>query len=701
MQAKEANFLKFLQSNNNQFIIPIYQRTYSWNIPQCQQLWNDIIRVAENPNIPGHFIGSIVYIAKGIYSLATTTQLLVIDGQQRLTTLTLLLAAMAKAIEQSTQPYEITNRKIRNLYLLNPEESGEQRYKLILTQNDRDTLKCIVDEDAPPIDTSIRVIENYQFFERQIRESKIDLGVLFTGIGKLIIVDVSLDRTQDNPQLIFESLNSTGLELSQADLIRNFILMGLEPKEQEYLYNHYWYLMEQSFGHPEYSSHFDRFMRDYLTVKNEGRIPNIDRVYMEFKIYVRSHPKLTMRDIVADIYKYSKYFVQLAFEKDVDQEIGSGIRDINILKVDVAYPFLLEVFDWYAQDLLKQEDVVTILKIVESYIFRRVICGIPTNSLNKTFATLPREIDKDHYVEGFQAIMLLKDSYRRFPNDEEFRQQFVFKDVYNFRSRNYLLRKLENYGRKELVNVESYTIEHILPQNPNLSPQWRTELGLNWQQIQTRYMHTIGNLTLTGYNSEYSDHSFKEKRDYPENKGFRNSPLNLNQGLANLDHWNEETIKSRAAKLAELAVKLWPYPALPNTSLNKYRPSPDETAGDDGGEYPLEHYEYLQSKMLNVFIAFRQRVLNIDASVREEHKKKYIAFKTTTNFVDVVPQSSRLRLSLNMPYMEIVDPKGLCKDITGLGRWGNGDVEVGISSLDELNDVMDLVEQAFMWVIDN
>lgn len=699
MQAKEANFLKFLQSNNNQFIIPIYQRTYSWNITQCLQLWNDIIRVAENQSVPGHFIGSIVYIAKGIYSPTTTTQLLVIDGQQRLTTLTLLLAAMAKAIDQSNQSIDVTSRKIRNLYLLNPEESGEQRFKLILTQSDCETLKKIVDDEELPNNPSSRITENYQFFERQIRDSNIDLGVLFTGIGKLIIVDVSLDRTQDNPQLIFESLNSTGLELSQADLIRNFILMGLEPIEQESLYSNFWYRMEQSFGHAEYSSHFDRFMRDYLTIKNEGRIPNIDRVYMEFKAFVRNRPALTMRDIVADIYKYSKHFVRLAFEKETDQELCAAIKDINVLKVEVAYPFLLEVLEAYSQGIINRDEVLAILKTVESYVFRRVICGIPTNSLNKTFASLPRDIDKEKYLESFLAIMLLKDSYRRFPNNEEFQQQLLFKDVYNFRGRNYLLRKLENYDRREIVNTDEYTIEHILPQNPNLSPQWRMDLGINWQQIQARFVHTIGNLTLTGYNSEYSDRSFKEKRDYPGNKGFRNSPLNLNEGLVNLNRWNEETIKKRAERLAVIAVKIWAYPDLSTAVLNGYR-APNEVS-DEGDGYPLDHYEYLQGRMLDVFLAFRRRVLNIDASVREEHKKKYIAFKTTTNFVDVVPQSTRLRLSLNLPFVEIIDPRGLCKDVTGLGRWGNGDVEVGLATIEELDYIMELVEQAFLWVVEN
>jgi uncharacterized protein with ParB-like and HNH nuclease domain len=320
MKATEANFLKFLNVSNQQFTIPIYQRTYSWTITQCKQLWEDIIRVATEPKIPGHFIGSIVYIASGIYAVSATQQLLVIDGQQRLTTLSLLLAALGKAIDQSGQPMEISSRKIRNYYLINPEEDGDAQYKLLLTQSDRETLRSLLGGIEMPTKPSNRILENYRYFEEQIRECKQSLDIIYQGIGKLIIVDVSLDRTQDNPQLIFESLNSTGLELSQADLIRNFILMGLEPREQTDLYKKYWYPMEESFGHNEYSNYFDRFMRDYLTIKNNGRIPRIDEVYKEFKIYVRGQA-LTMQETVSDIYQYSKYFVRLAFERETDEVI--------------------------------------------------------------------------------------------------------------------------------------------------------------------------------------------------------------------------------------------------------------------------------------------------------------------------------------------------------------------------------------------
>jgi predicted transport protein len=312
-------------------------------------------------------------------------------------------------------------------------------------------------------------------------------------------------------------------------------------------------------------------------------------------------------------------------------------------------------------------------------------------------ATLSRSIDTTNYLESIQAAFLIKDSYRRFPRDEEFSQQLKVKDVYNFRNRNYLLRKLENFLRtKELVNVEEYTIEHILPQNENLSNEWQADLGPDWQNIQARYLHTLGNLTLTGYNSEYSDLPFIKKHDFPE-KGFRDSPLHLNHDLAKLKHWNADTIVERADALAKQAQQIWRIPSIDDAILEIYKNKLKEPAEDEDRIYTLEHYEYLHGDMLDLFNSIRLRILNLDASVREEHKKFYIAYKNVTNFVDIVPQKSRLRLSLNMPFEEINDPKGLCKDVTGLGRWGNGDVEVGIDDSDQLDDVMFLVRQAFDW----
>ncbi len=691
MKATSANFLTVLKGPK-QFVIPIYQRTYSWQIAQCNKLLNDILRISRDPSVPGHFIGSVVYFQESIHTVSDVPKLLVIDGQQRISTVSLLIAALAEFIKDNEIGIDTNFSKLQNYYLLNPEEESELRYKLLLTKRDKDTFINIVKGVKPSGEFSLRIWENFEFFKRQI--SKENAAHIYNGILRLFVVDVALEKDKDNPQLIFESMNSTGLDLSQADLIRNYILMGQEIKIQTELYEKYWFPMEHSYGN-EYTSTFDWFMRDYLSVKS-GSIPRIDRVYEEFKSFVQGAkaPK-TITEVVQDISKFSGYYVHMILHKESDKELLHGFRNISKLKVDVSYPFLLPVYDDYASGFLTREDFVEIVSLVENYVFRRAICGIPTNSLNKTFATLYKSVNKMNYLEGVKAAFQLMDSYKRFPTDAEFEKEIVTKDVYNFRSRNYLLNRLENYNRKELVNTDDYTIEHILPQNPDLSIEWQNILGEKWKEIQQMYLHTLGNLTLTGYNSELSDKPFAKKKTIEG--GFNDSPLRLNYFMKSVDVWKDDQIQKRAAELAIKAIGIWSGPNLSQDTLNKYRPLEEKEAS----VYTIGNYEYLKGEMLELYFALRKRILNIDSSVKEEYKKLYIAFKSTTNFVDIVPQKSRLRLSLNIEFPEIIDPYGLCKDVSGLGRWGNGDVEVGISAMGELDNVLELIQQAFDAQLEN
>ncbi|MCR4292558.1 MAG: DUF262 domain-containing protein [Candidatus Kuenenia sp.] len=694
MKATEAKFLDFIKKSP-QFVIPIYQRTYSWTERECRQLWDDIVRTGGNDAISAHFIGSIVYIEKGLYQVTSQSPLLVIDGQQRLTTLSLLIAALIKALENGSEskqePVEgFSPRKLRNYYLINPEEENERHYKLILSQTDKDSLIAVVDDNELPKEHSRRIVENYEFFEKWIAEYQGELDTICKGVAKLVVVDISLSRDQDNPQLIFESMNSTGRELTQADLIRNFILMGLEPFLQTRLYQNYWRPMELDFGQEAYETHFDSFMRHYLTVKIK-EVPRVDKVYEAFKSYARSPEieKAGVEPLLADILDFARYFCAMALGAEKDQSLSWGFHDLRELKVDVAYPFLLELYRDYDKGILSKEDFLSAVRLVEAYVFRRAICSIPTNSLNKTFATFTKVLKKDRYLESIQAHFLLLPSYRRFPLDEEFKKEIQTRDLYNFSRRSYWLRRLENYGRKERVGVDEYTIEHIMPQNENLSKEWQESLGKEWKRVHETWLHTIGNLTLTGYNAEYSDRAFTDKRDMPG--GFKESPLKLNQGLGQLDQWNEDTIKTRAQRLSEMAVSVWQAPRLNVDVLEAYHPRAESKAG-----YSIEDHPHLLSGLgRELFEAFRKEVLALDPVVTEEFLKLYVAYKAETNFVDVVPQAKRLRLSLNMPFPDISDPRGMCKDVSGLGRWGNGDVEVRLSSLDELPYVIGLVRQAF------
>ena len=691
MKATEARFVEFLEKSP-QFVIPIYQRTYSWTERECRQLWNDILRTGSNDAIAAHFVGSIVYIQKGLYQVARQSALLVIDGQQRLTTVMLILEALARRVGDGEPLDGFSAKKIRSYYLLNPLEEGERGFKLLLTQTDKQSLLALMQQKPQPAEPSLRITKNFAFFEERVQSVGADLTPLCKGLAKLMIVDISLSRDQDNPQLIFESMNSTGRELSQADLIRNFILMGLDTAQQTRLYEEHWRPMEVAFGQEAYGTHFDSFMRHYLTLKTGGAIPNVRAVYEAFKGHARL-PEVKAAGVdalVADIHVYAGYYCAMALDKEPDKDLGAAFQDLRALKVDVAFPFLLELYDDHTQGRIPTEDFVRAVRLVEAYVFRRAVCAIPTNSLNKTFATFGRVLQKDRYIESIQAHLLALSSYRRFPGDEECKREISVRDLYNFPRRSYWLRRLENHGRKERVPVDEYTIEHILPQNENLSATWREALGPEWKRVQETWLHTLGNLTLTGYNAEYSDLPFGEKRDMKG--GFKESPLRLNEGLGALDTWNEATIQVRAKQLAERAVEVWAPPTLLPEVLETYYPKAERTTG-----YTLDDHLYLaeDSPMRPLFETFRKEVMALDSCVREEMLHRYVAYKAETNFVDVVAQKSCLRLSLNLHFYELHDPRGLARDMTGLGHSGNGDVEVILSTPAELPYIMGLVRQAF------
>lgn len=695
MKAKEARLLNFLQTAP-QLVIPIYQRVYSWSIKECEQLWEDILRCGKDENNQGHFIGSVVYIEEGLYSVTSQSPLLIIDGQQRVTTVSLLIAALAEAVGEQEFLEGFNQAQLRGFYLTNPLLSGEKRYKLILSLTDNATLRAIVDGKPDPENPSVRVRENFAFFREKLTNAAI-LETVCIGLSKLIVVDISLQRGNNNPQLIFESMNSTGKKLSQADLIRNYILMGLENDRQTSLYNDYWRRMELLFGQEAYSEQFDAFMRHYLTVKT-GDIPRIDDIYEAFKQYFYRRSE-AIESIVADIHQYAVYYCAIALGIEKNKTLKEIFQNIRDLRMEVAYPLLLELYDDYQHEKLSLSDFTEALRLIESYVFRRAVCAIPTNSMNKTFAGLSKSFDKNHYLERLKAAFILLPSYRRFPTDEEFRREIQSRDLYNFRSRSYWLRKLENHNHKEPLPLDNITIEHIMPQCDNQSEKvptaWRVELGEEWERVWETWRHTLGNLTLTGYNAEYSNRPFAVKRDMAG--GFRQSHLRLNDGLISQENWNEEAIVARARIMAEQASHVWPGAKLPEAVLQCYQPNNQANVTYGLNDHPHLTKDYVRE----LFEAFRKATLALDPCVTEVFLKLYVAYKAEANFVDVVPQAKRLRLSLNIPFAEINDPRGFCKDVTSLGRWGNGDVEVGFERLEDLPYIMFLVTQAFERQMDN
>ena len=576
MIAIATELLRFLQKPDK-YAIPIYQRTYSWGRPQCQQLWDDIMSVGERDDVKEHFIGSIVYVNEhGNVSKPKPHSL--IDGQQRLTTVALILEALARkslqAMDESAPTYNFTDAKIRKRYLLDDLEQGESRYKLFLTKTDKDTLLALLDRRELPVRSSIRVRDNFDFFMRCLKRLDMDgLTQLCAGLGKLTIVDVSLERGKDNPQRIFESMNSTGKDLSKADLIRNFILMDRDPEIQTDLYERYWWPMEQEFGRDEHGKfddkhfndkYFDDFMRCYLSLKI-GTIPTKKAVYEKFKVYKqeRENAGINMDEFVEGIYKFAKYYCSMALNGERDYVLTSGFNEIRELRTESAYPLLLKLYDDYKNELLNRDDFSNLIRLIRNYVLRRDVCGLDKKALSQTFVKLARGMDERGHLESVKEhfLKMERHSSQRFPDDEEFGDNLIRADLYHTKICKYLLSHLENHGRKERVGVDQYTIEHIMPQTKHLSRGWKDALGPQWELVQQKWLHTLGNLTLTGYNPEYGNKPFPEKRDMEG--GFRESPLHLNEGLGQVDEWNEAAIKDRGERLARQAMTIWDRPTLP------------------------------------------------------------------------------------------------------------------------------------------
>lgn len=683
MDARKGNIYEIL-NGNKQFLIPVYQRYYSWDIEQCKRLWNDIVDMQKR-NKAGHFVGSIVNIAE--QAMPTGVQkYMIIDGQQRMTTLTLLLLALRDYAIQHPEDTTINSRRIDNMLLKNEYEVGDERYKLLLTETDRDILIRLVEAKPIPDGTRSRLIDNYKSFSGKIADRDLQPAEIYESIGKLQIVNITLDRTMDDAQAIFESLNSTGKELSESDLIRNYVLMGLEPSEQTYVYEHLWRPMEQLFVYETQDSVMDSFFRHYLTMKLT-RIPKQGRVYEEFKLYHLNCEFGTIRELCQDLLNYAKFYTDIVFKRSNNAELKRLYEDIVDLRMEVSYPFLLKVHNDCAEGTITEDNLKEILRLCISYVLRRSICDIPTNSMNKTFATLRNSIRPDDYMNSVKAFFVLQDTYKEFPDNDKFMAAFMSRDIYTMRARNYILSRLENFGNKAPIIIENYTIEHIMPQNTSLSPEWQHDLGVNWKEIQKTYIHTIGNLTLTAYNSEMSDRPFMDKMNMPG--GFKESALRLNAYLVKLTEWNEDHIKERAQQLAAKAVQIWPYPSLTNAELAPY------TAEEKSApKYTLETYD-INAFTKILFETLDRRIMNLSPAVKREYKKLYIAYKLDTNFVDIVVQKQRLRISVNMKFSEVYDPNGICRDVTGLGRWGNGDVELFMEHTSDIDRVMEIIEQSY------
>lgn len=563
MKANELQIINFLQTPRVQFVIPVYQRNYDWTTTECEELLKDIIAVREE-NRSSHFIGSIVFIHEGIYSTSEVRELVIIDGQQRLTTINILFVALYRFATENIRKQDAD--MLYNTFLINQYVQNEVS-KLKLKQTDANSVafKAILVGTEKGIDDYSNVIENYNYFRSIITED--NFQIILDGLHRLIFVEISLERGKDDPQRIFESLNSTGLDLSQSDLIRNFILMDLPHLEQTKVYEAIWSPIEQNAKDiTKRTSLVSDYIRDYLTLKNK-KIPNKNKVYAEFKGLYHNKKDEDYHQELENIKSLSYHYKKFVNPSTVsDKQIRRELEYIHRLEINVAFPFLLQVFEDEENGIITKEELIKVLKLIQSFVWRRFIVGLPTNALNKIFMTLYSEIDSEDYFDSMAAALLKKGGSMKFPTNEEIKVALKDKDLYNTqaKNRNYLFELLENFNNKEHVDTSSelITVEHIFPRTP--SKEWEENLTPEeYFEFKEKYVNTIGNLTLSGNNRSLGNRSFLEKKTMnleDKEQGYSYSKLWLNTYLQKIEKWDITAYEERFKIIYARFLKIWEFP---------------------------------------------------------------------------------------------------------------------------------------------
>ena len=596
MKGSETRMTAFMEGADKRYIIPVYQRKYDWKQENCRQLYGDLKKVIQNGR-SSHFFGSIV---SSVVPNGSKIEYHIIDGQQRLTTVSLLLLAICNLIAAGklTSREERLDEQISHRFLIAPWASEEDRIKLRPVKSDREALTKLFGPEED-YDRTSNLTLNYLFFRDVLLKEEVSVDELYAAIGKLEIISITLEP-DDNAQLIFESLNSTGLALAEGDKIRNYILMGLPPKEQSRYYTDYWEKIEKCTRNDA-----SAFVRDYLSIKQQ-MTPNVNTIYQVFKRYVEE-AQLPIGTLLEDLLKYARLF-----EKLLTCESGLGEKRLDNclyrmarLEITVTRPFLMEVLRLNQDGKLSAEEVRDVFEITENYLFRRNICEVPTNALNKVFLMLNKEILRydntaDNYVDKCIYALRIKRESGRFPDDREFGESLSAKQVYLMRGKYkaYLFERFENFGTLETKDVyahldnNEYSIEHIMPQH--LTPAWPEELGPNAAEIHTIWLHRLANLTLTGYNPSLSNKSFQDKRD-AEQGGYKNSGLRMNQKIGQKDAWGLPELEERNKEMVAQALRIWP---CPQTDFKPAEKEFDSCALDDE-DVDLTGREIVKYSLLN------------------------------------------------------------------------------------------------------
>ena len=687
------------QINKREAALPDFQRSFVWDPSATQDL---IISIALN-----YPAGSLLRV-RNTHDLFACRHFqgapalnghhptyLVLDGQQRLTTVSLLLIALRDHIVETDWRGDEDGpspKKIDAYYLKNVLEDGERRPKLVLRRHDQKTLRALVDCTDLPTDLSDQIIENYDYFRDNIRSS--DPAQVYRGIGRLIIVDVTLDRNNDDPQLIFESLNSTGVDLSESDLIRNFILMRLPEAEQTALYNNYWSKIEALFRGSEKT--FDAYARDYLALKTKtSKQEKASQIYQGFR---RNFDALLdqlggLEALLEDMLRFARYYAAFSLGVGAPKKLALSLGRLRRL-VDVPAMLIMRLYDCHDRlETLSRAELNTAVHLIESFVFRRAICGEQTRGYWQVFANLAYKLDPEAPLESLQVeFARLRDNYR-YPSNSEFRKALFERDLYGLRVCMHLLEQLENYGSKEPTDVSSYSIEHVMPQNENLPKKWREMLGPEWEDVQSAWLHRLGNLTLTGYNSTYSDRPFLDKKTI--SGGFEESSVRLNKYIREQDEWTVSQMEKRGTRLARQAVSIWP--AL-KVDPSLVAAAEQKEMRERAARRNIDDVE-MSKVARKLFKELRKHVLKMGDDVLELAEAKTVSYHGPGFFLEILPRKRRLTLLLPLEFNEIDDPHGIASDAT---EWKfffyaeyEGGVSIRINEIEEILRALPIIKQAY------
>lgn len=696
MKAENRRLTEII-NGNRQFIIPVFQRDYSWTPEQCRDMWGAIRSAGSGNSGSGHFMGSIVYVAAGVPG-ATFQSWLVIDGQQRLTTLTLLLAALRDCIKNSSWSGgddSPTVDRINDYFLKNTHETGRRHYKLVLRRADHITLQTLIDgSDATDLGDSAseRILSSYNCFMELLQSSECDFDEVYRGIGRLIVVDVILDRESDNPQLVFESMNSTGVSLRQSDLVRNYLLMELDDSAQTQLYDKCWSKIERCFKGA--IGVFDEFLRDYMALKTGStQQTRLDRVYDTFKDFWRPNGENSLNEMLDDMARVARTYASFRGTAPMQRpwlaEAMGNMRDLNTTQGLVV----MRLYECHRKEWLSKDEFLFAIRLIESYLLRRAVLGLQTRGYWSLFARIAHEIDEKNALSSLQVAMARLRDNNRFPTDDEFSRALQEHNLYELRICKHILDRLENANEREPSPVEQYSIEHIMPQRIEHMSEWQTMLGGDWQDIQAIWLHRLGNLTLTAYNNTYSNRPFLIKREME--KGFQQSAVRLNQYVRKQERWTHIEIRERGSILARRALEIWPFHGVDEAHIQAIHTQELRERAAARSAEELKMRSEIERLVRGVLSKIQEL-----GEIIEVIEHKSVCCYGPGLFAELLPMETRLRMLLPLDYNEIETPSGISVEDSSTWKFvpnrmhSDCDLLIDITEEHEIGEVMPMIRQA-------